>query len=142
MKIEWHERDVEAWLRQHPDALGFSLLHIQGHAPIRRMVDMTAIDAEQRLVLIEVKNERSSRTALGQAIEYVADLRSVTLTELEEDFRLDHPGLELGDAYSKQFGKGLSLLSDVRRVIIIGPDFEPSAHKGATYLSDNIGRYR
>ena len=79
----WHETTFQSWLTADPDRLarlGVGELFFVGNAGrLKRLVDMVFISAEGALVLVEVKNERTTREVIGQALEYAARLQDATL---------------------------------------------------------------
>ena len=73
----WHESDFERWFLRTATLPGGELLvPIAQHTALRRVVDLLFLDSRAGLVLVEVKNEASTRTAIGQALEYRASTRT------------------------------------------------------------------
>ncbi len=77
---------LQEWLANQPDALGEDLLIIQkefdGFADTRERLDLLALDAERRLVVIENKLDDSGRDVAWQALKYAAYVSSLTKAQI------------------------------------------------------------
>lgn len=94
MSEEWVERDFQRWFKAH-GRLPFRgteperrVVVVREEVPLARVVDLTAVDEHGTLVLIEVKNERSGRRAIGQLLEYLANIGELRLEDIYEGPRV------------------------------------------------------
>jgi hypothetical protein len=134
----WRESQFERWFLKHPVLpIGDRLRFIGKHRPIRRVVDLIALDAKGGLVIIEVKNERSNRTAIGQALEYLSQYQQASLEELHEQMREEF-GKNLSRAFRVKFNRNLKRLSPRRRVILVAPSFDAATGVCVQYLSQHF----
>ncbi len=103
------------------------------------MVDPLALDAKGGLVIIEVKNERSKRTAIGQALEYLSQYQQASLEELNEQMREEF-GTNPSKAFRAKFkfNRNLRKLSRRRRVILVAPSFDAATGVCVQYLSKHF----
>jgi hypothetical protein len=139
-KAPWKETDFEAWFLKHPflPARGTGderVLVVARHRPIKRMVDIVAIDRNGGLVIIEVKNERSTRAAVGQALEYLSQYQDVTLEDLEEEFATAGTG-SLSQDFAAAFGSEITKVLPRRRVFVAAPDFDYHSDLCMQFLSN------
>src|SRR2546425_505534 len=90
-KTNWIEREFEDWFCSDPSLPnGERILVVGCHKPLRRVVDLIAVDQAGGLVIIEVKNEQSNRRAIGQALEYLSQYHDLSLENLTEDYDDEH----------------------------------------------------
>ncbi len=132
--IGWTEKHFQTWLQANP-ALPASSRHPQGAllivheaAAFERLVDLTAVDGEGNLVLIEVKNERGSRSAIGQLIEYVAAHEDLKLLDLRAPEVLRAEFLAL-------FGKPIAELTGCVEAVVVAPEFDIASLATVQYLN-------
>jgi len=124
----WKETQFEHWFLDHPELPGDEdqkerVLVIARNRPVKRMVDIVALDRDGGLVIIEVKNERSTRLAIGRVLEYLSSYQDVSLAELVRDTERD-----LQVECRACFGVPVRELTNERRIVIAAPSFDvPSA---------------
>ena len=128
----WHETTFQSWLTADPDRLarlGVGELFFVGNAGrLKRLVDMVFISAEDALVLVEVKNERTTREVIGQALEYAARLQDATLEEVADAYGVDMLRLKRSPA-----------LSSKRCIVFVAPEFDVTCHVTVPYLRPLAG---
>ncbi len=80
------EKDVENWLAENPELLfGVEqVLVITQSIGGQHMADIMALDADGRLVIVEIKRDRSNRETVGQLLEYAAARVGSNYEDLEE----------------------------------------------------------
>lgn len=134
----WREKHFEEWFLRDPHLPGGEKLLVVSRArSLARVVDLVCLDANGGLVLLEVKNETTTRAVIGQAIEYLSQYQGVTKIDLDEDFsHLDGAEGGLDQAFSVRFDGALCPeISERRRVFIVGPQFDPPTGVAVQYLS-------
>src|SRR5437879_5696240 len=72
------EKDLEDWIEQTPDILGDDLLVIGRQCDLRGVgcLDLLAVDANGKLVIIELKRNKTPREAVAQALHYASWLNT------------------------------------------------------------------
>ena len=82
------EKDLENWMARNPDLLfGAEKVLVIGQSVAgKRMGDILALDADGRLVIVEIKRDWSDRATVGQLLEYAAEMTGKSYKDLE---RLD-----------------------------------------------------
>jgi len=142
MKREtWKEEEFEDWfIKQKPPKLpdGKCLAVIGLERMGHRMPDILCLDAEGGLVIMEVKNERTPRSTVGQALEYLSrydDSSSIKkLWGMHRNPKFDSPDKE----YKKTFGKTLDGINPKRRVILVAPDFDLHSCTCINFLNEQF----
>ena len=101
-------------------------------------LDLLALDAPDRWVVVEIKRGRLSRSALAQALDYVSSIVGLAADELESKLR---PGLSKfgdGEALARAVREQLDAESeDTRRhvdVMLVGVGADPTLERIADYL--------
>lgn len=137
----WTEQDLERWLlnesRPLPDGKPLLFVSWQKNKQIQRVVDLLALDAAGGLVLIEVKNETSSRTVIGQALEYLSQYDGMHLSEIADDHDRQG-GPSLATKMRERFGTEITELSSQRRVIIMAPSFDLATGVCLRFLGERM----
>jgi hypothetical protein len=126
VEVAWREEEFQRWFGQTENSIlpgGETLLVISLPPPFKRVVDIVAVDHEGGLVIIEVKNERSTRAAVGQALEYLSQYQDVTLEDLEDEYAASKKG-SLAQAFTGRFESDLTTISRRRRVFVAAPEFD------------------
>jgi len=79
------EKDLENWVAAHPDLLfGVERVLVIGQSVSgQRMADILALDAEGRLIVVEMKRDWSDRATVGQLLEYAARIAEKSYDDLE-----------------------------------------------------------
>ena len=90
---------------------------------------MLFLASDGRLVIVEVKNERSTRELVGQALEYAARLDGASIEDLRERYEID-------PASFKEFSCfGLDpRLGAERHVVFVAPEFDVTCHVTVPYM--------
>ena len=88
-ELGFAEKDLEDWMSRHPKLLfgGEEVLVIAQSVSGLSMADILALDAEGRLVIVEIKRDWSDRATVGQLLEYAADKTQSAYEDLEELYR-------------------------------------------------------
>lgn len=145
MARAWTETQFEKWFLNNPFLPNEErVLVIDKQSPLRRVVDLVALDQDGGLVIVEVKNEKSTRTVVGQSVEYLAQYqaRYITIDTLSDLYGGSplKPNRSLRDDFERMFGKKLSEISARRRVYIAGPSFDAYSDICVQYLNDKLRR--
>ncbi len=137
------EGEFERWFMKNPFLPngvlpnGERVLVISRQRPIRRVVDLLALDGTGGLVIVEVKNERSTRAAIGQSLEYLAQYVDTGVEDLEDEYSALIPTGNLKDDFRSLFNKELSVASR-RRVYLVAPSFDIPSAVCVQYLGERL----
>ncbi len=116
---------------------GERVLVVNRQSPLHREVDLLALDAQGGLVLIEVKNERSTREAIGQSLEYLAQYAVTEAEDLEEGYAPLQPASDLKTDFRKMFKHDLKVTQG-RRVFLVADSFDSHSALCARYLGEQL----
>jgi Holliday junction resolvase-like predicted endonuclease len=93
------ESDLEDWIERDPSLLGDGLKIVGRQVRLDSgPLDLLAIDAQGRWVVIELKREHLRRRVLAQAFDYASSIASMDATQLRrtvEPYLASHPDPEL-----------------------------------------------
>ena len=135
------ESELETWICQNPELLGDRLLIIdqQRDIPGVGRLDLLGIDNVGRLVIIELKRDRTPREAVAQALDYASWLDSVDEEEIESHAEqyLQRP---LSEAFSEFFQIELpEYTCQNHRIVLAAPRLDASAERIINYLAERHG---
>jgi hypothetical protein len=124
----WTESVFERWFIDNPILPdGQRVILIRRQQALRRVVDFLALSEDGTLLIIEVKNEKSTRTVIGQALEYLSQYADATLEDLEDEYQESSEG-SIQETFRETFPGSEPKLTERRAVIIVAPAFDiPSA---------------
>ena len=130
---------------------GVNLLYLgrQGTTKSKNRFDLTALDKNGDLVVVELKKGQAPRRVIAQALDYVSDLQNDEYRELEdyyeeflntEHYHTGGESQSLRKAHSDYFDYDEPLpedhFNDDQRIIIIGESFNEATHNMADYLRE------
>ena len=79
------EKELENWMAENPELLfgGERVLVISQSVAGQSMADILALDAEGKLIIVEIKRDWSNRATVGQLLEYAAGMSESSYEQLE-----------------------------------------------------------
>lgn len=136
------EKDFEEWIKDDPIVLGQDLLII-GEQTLTKSgpLDFLAIDKSGNLVIIELKRGRLPRNVLAQAIDYVSDVATWDLDEINE-ICLKYTGERLEDHLNENFNDAdleSININDSQRILLVGFSIDEALERMIEWLSTNYG---
>lgn len=90
-------------------------------------------------MLIEVKNEKTTRGVIGQAVEYLSQYAAATLEDIKDEYTPDADGKTVESEFLGKFHRKLAALKERRRVVVVAPGFDDPSALAPKYLSDQMG---
>jgi len=135
------EKDLEGWITDNPDILGEELLVIdrQRNIPGVGRLDLLCMNQEGRLVIVELKRDRTPREAVAQALDYASWLDSETEDQVEAN-AAEFLKSSLSEAFSARFESDLpEYHCQDHRIILVAPRLDASAERIINYLSERHG---
>ncbi|MDX6765590.1 MAG: hypothetical protein SFU85_02245 [Candidatus Methylacidiphilales bacterium] len=140
-ELSWKERDFEQWFIKNPILPSRERLFVvRQESAIQRVADLVCLDRKGGLVILEIKNEPTPRSIIGQALEYLSQFEGVTADVLAEDF----PGglLEFYRSFKRLFKTSLRGISNYRRILLVAPKFDPHSCHGIEFLNRKFAAYK
>lgn len=113
-----------------------------------KLIDLLAIDPDGKLVVLELKRDKTPRDVVAQALDYGSWVRTLSDDDIATIFatynQKHHPeraSQSLDEAFCERFRvKELpETLNDRHELIIVAGDLDPSTERIVNYLSDEYG---
>ena len=84
-ELDFSEKNFENWMAGNPELLfgGEQVLVISQSVSGQRIADILDLDADRRVVIVEIKRDWSDRTTVGQLLEYEAAMTWKNYEDLE-----------------------------------------------------------
>lgn len=138
---------LQEWLAHAPQALGEDLLIIQkefaGFDGTQERLDLLALDATGKLVVIENKRDDSGRGVIWQALRYAAYCSTLTTRQIIDIYR-QHLGVDAAEAEARiraflgdEMGEEEALTlnpADTQRLILVAAEFRKEVTATALWL--------
>ncbi len=138
-------RDIQEWVAANPKILGDDLLIVakefSGFDRTSERLDLLAVDASGRLVVIELKRDDTGADAYWQAIKYASYLRRagkdavIGLLARHEDMSEEDAGLLLLEHLDAD---DLESLNNGQRIILASHRFAPEVTSAALWLNEQV----
>lgn len=134
-----NEARLEEWIRREPMLLGMDIL-IFGQQVItesRGRLDLLAIDSEGKLVIIELKRDKTPRDIIGQILDYASWVRKFDYSQVDA---IANKCLNKGiaEAFSDHFGEALpeDAVNVDHRMVIVASEIDDSSQRIVEYLAE------
>ena len=138
-------RDIQEWVAAHPGILGDDLLIVgkefSGFDRTSERLDLLAVDADGRLVVIELKRDDTGTDVHWQAIKYASYLRSAShedivgmlasLGDISQDEATRRLLQHLGS-------DDLNSLNNDQRIILASHRFAPEVTTAVLWLNEKV----
>lgn len=137
------ESRLENWLAANISILSDDLLVIgrQVETEFGGFIDLLSIDREGRLVIVELKRDKTPREITAQCLDYaswVQDLSHERVAQIAQRHLGANATLE--SAFRDKFGEDLpDTLNESHRILILASRIDPSSERIVKYLSASYG---
>ncbi len=136
-------RDIQEWIAANPGILGEDLLVIgkefSGFDRTDERLDLLAVDADGRLVLIELKRDDTGADAHWQAIKYASYVHRASVNEIVRVLA-DYDEVSEEEAVEKLLrhlgADDLNVLNNDQRIILASHRFAPEVTSAALWLNE------
>ena len=136
-------RDIQEWVAANPGILGEDLLIIgkefSGFDRTDERLDLLAVDADGKLVVIELKRDDSGADAHWQAIKYASYLHRASADDIIR-MLAEYSGKSEEDATSSLLqhlnADDLNALNNDQRIILASHRFAPEVTSAALWLNE------
>jgi hypothetical protein len=116
----------------------------QVQTAFNKYVDLLAIDQDGKLIVIELKRDKTPREVVAQALDYASWVKHLRSEEISEIFgKYDEIFLKGGrtfsDHFKTKFGKPISdvEVNVSHEIVIVSSELDPSTERIVTYLSES-----
>jgi hypothetical protein len=132
------EKDLENWIKTHPEILGENILVIGEQVSTSGgVIDFLGIDKETGdLIIIELKRDRLGRDALAQAIDYASEVASWTEEDINERI---NKKLELIIDENLNLEDSNINLNQNQKILLVGFSMEDRLQRMIDWLSEKYG---
>ena len=143
-QLGFQERhDIQEWVAANPGILGEDLLIIgkefSGFDRTNERLDLLAVDADGKLVVIELKRDDTGADAHWQAIKYASYLHRVDADRIIE-MLAGYAEVSKADAANKLLqhlnADDLNALNNDQRIILASHRFAPEVTSAALWLNE------
>lgn len=138
------EQQIESAIASEPTLLGIDVLFVarQPHTS-SGFIDLLALDGDGRLVVIEIKRDRTPRTVVAQAIDYAAWADTLTLDDVSTLYAAyakesGNEAPDLATAFEERFGKEIDGITKVPRMVVVASRLDDSTEKMIDFLAENF----
>ena len=136
-------RDIQEWIAANPGILSEDLLIIgkefSGFDKTDERLDLLAVDADGKLVVIELKRDDTGADAHWQAIKYASYLQRASVEDIVR-MLADYGELSEEDATSRLLqhlnADDLNALNNDQRIILASHRFAPEVTSAALWLNE------
>ena len=136
-------RDIQEWIAANPGILGEDLLIIgkefSGFDRTDERLDLLAVDADGKLVVIELKRDDTGADAHWQAIKYASYLHRAGAEDIIR-MLADHEEVSESEALNKLLqhlgADDLDILNKDQRIILASHRFAPEVTSAALWLNE------
>ena len=136
-------RDIQEWIAANPGILGEDLLIIgkefSGFDRTDERLDLLAVDADGKLVVIELKRDDTGADAHWQAIKYASYLHRAGAEDIIRMFA-DYEGASEEEALNKLLqhlgADDLGILNNDQRIILASHRFAAEVTSAAVWLNE------
>ncbi len=136
-------RDIQEWVAANPGILGEDLLIIgkefSGFDKVSDRLDLLAVDADGKLVVIELKRDDSGSDAHWQAIKYASYLQRASADDIIR-MLAEYSDTSQDDATSRLLqhlnADDLNALNNDQRIILASHRFAPEVTSAALWLNE------
>lgn len=113
-----------------------------------KLIDLLALDPDGKLVVIELKRDRTPRDVIAQTLDYGSWVRTLgndeiarIFTEYNRKYHPERTSESLDEAFQRHFNvKELpEVLNDGHELIVVAAQVDPSTERIVNYLSDEYG---
>jgi Endonuclease NucS len=135
------EDDLETWITQDPSILGDELLVIdrQWEIPGVGRLDLLCVDKTGKLIIVELKRDRSPRDAVAQALDYASWLNEAGPEEILGHAK-GYLHLDPSEVFEAHFHAPMPDLSPQNhKVLIVASRLDSSAERIVNYLRERHG---
>lgn len=113
-----------------------------------KFIDLLAIDRDGRLIVLELKRDKTPREVVAQLLDYgswVRNLKDEAIAKIYEEYRQkfhpDWPDQSLDDAYQARFGlkEMPEELNSGHELVVVASELDDSTERIVTYLFEEYG---
>jgi hypothetical protein len=144
------EEQLENILAEDISILDPSLFLIGRQVPTsyNKFIDLMAMDTDGKIVVIELKRDKTPRDVIAQLLDYgswVRELKDEDIAAIFNDYMTkcqpQQAGVSLDEAFCKRFGvkEMPESLNDSHELVVVASELDKSTERIVNYLADEYG---
>ena len=143
-----YERDLQEVIADDVSIVGPKLMVIgrEVETDVGGRIDILAIDADENLVVIELKRNRTPREVVAQVLEYAEWVRRINSEMIASTFdnyqkaqsEYETP-MGIDDAMRQAFGSVPVELNASHRLVVVAAEMDSATERIVTYLQEEYG---
>lgn len=143
------ERRLEALLADDITVVDLDLMLIGRQVPTAygKFIDLLAVDSDGRIVVLELKKDRSPREVVAQLLDYgswVRNLEEADLDDIFRSFQIKHQAarapVSLHEAFRMRFdGDVPGEFNEAHKLVLVASGLDDSSERIINYLADEYG---
>lgn len=114
------------------------LIGQQVYTDFNKYIDLLAVDAEGKVIIIELKKDKTSREVVAQILDYASWVMDLDATRLSEIYlKYINQNVSLSNAFEAKFGNELSeeSLNQNHSMVIVSSELDASSERIINYLN-------
>lgn len=142
-QVDHEEAVLETWLESNPDGIledsRVLVLGRQVATNLGGFIDLLGLDRDGRVVVVEIKRDRTPRDTVAQALEYASFAARLDAGQLEGILQsyLNDQSLTLAEFHREFFGLGPDeavAFNKDQRIVVVGQTIRPEIRQVASFL--------
>ncbi len=114
------------------------LIGQQVYTDFNKYIDLLAVDAEGKVIIIELKKDKTSREVVAQILDYASWVMDLDATRLSKIYlKYINQNVSLSNAFEAKFGNELSeeSLNQNHSMVIVSSELDASSERIINYLN-------
>jgi len=135
------EETLEKHILADPSIISPGLLVLGHQVPTSfgGRIDILAIDPAGKLVVIEIKRERTPRDVVAQVLDYASWVQGLAYDDIRKIYEERHGGRKFEVAFAEAFGEGPpETINEAHELIVVASRLDPSTERIIDYLADRV----
>lgn len=137
------EAKLEQSLRQDIDILRPQLLVLgwQVLTAFGKRIDILAMDPTGKLLVIELKRDRTPREVVAQLLDYGSWVKGLSYEDVSAIYTEYNPGKKIEEGFEEVFGEGGNpeSVNDSHELLVVSTQLDPSTERIIGYLTESYG---
>jgi hypothetical protein len=101
-----------------------------------KFIDIVAIDPTGKVVVVELKRDRTPRDVVAQLLDYASWIKDLSREKIAEIFADNHEGQEFEKGFAEAFGTNPpEAINQAHELVVVSSDLDPSSERIINYLT-------
>ena len=105
-----------------------------------KFIDLLAIDLTGKLIVIELKRDKTPREIVAQVLDYASWVHGLSYEEVATIFAEHHSGQKFEEGYAERFNASPpEAINQAHEMVVVSSELDPSTERIINYLTENYG---